>query len=115
MATKSQKYVKAICDDFHFTHSSFSDLQLQTGQRVGWGIHYNPHSRHSPDFLEQQQQLVLCFVSIDLTIVFAKLMLQPPGGWYPTIMLHSDGTFVIANQVSVLPVYFISFQSRDRY
>lgn len=64
---------------------------MHSGQRVGWGIHYNPKTRDLPDFCEEEQQVVLCFVSIDVTIVFAKMMLQPPGGWYPTVMLHSEG------------------------
>ena len=66
-------------------------LKMKIGQRMGWGIHYNPESRQKDAFNDKEEQLVLCYVTIDVTIVYAKMMLQPPGGWYPVAMLHPYG------------------------
>ena len=58
---------------------------------MGWGIQYNPLYRDTDDFDDRAQQLVLCYVTIDVTIVYAKMMMQPEGGWYPAVMLHPYG------------------------
>jgi hypothetical protein len=67
---------------------------------MGWGIQYNPALRDSPEFDERAEQLVLCYVTIDVTIVYAKMMLQPAGGWYPVVMLHPYGKgFLISGNI----------------
>ena len=78
---------------FHAFTFPLPVLTMKKGQRMGWGIQYNPTYRHNPDFDDKQQQLVLCYVTIDVTIVYAKMMLQPAGGWYPVIMLHPYGEY----------------------
>ena len=65
---------------------------MKAGQRMGFGIQYSPEVRESPDFEDRQEQLVLCYVTVDSEIVFAHMMLQPPGGWYPSVALHPYGT-----------------------
>lgn len=65
---------------------------MKAGQRMGFGIQYNPVQRECANFEEKEQQLVLCYVTVDSEIVFSHMMLQPPGGWYPTVALHSYGT-----------------------
>jgi len=62
---------------------------------MGWGIHYDPKKSTHANFDHQMEQLVLCYVSIDAKIVYAKMMIQPPGGWYPICVLHPYGMYGI--------------------
>ena len=68
------------------------DLRASVGQRIGFGIHYNPEDYASPNFDDRKQQLVLCFVTLDMKIVYFSMMMQPPGGFYPLIILTRGGT-----------------------
>ncbi|XP_064628155.1 uncharacterized protein LOC135487894 isoform X2 [Lineus longissimus] len=74
--------------DYFRWHPDGQALKMKIGQRMGWGILYDPDRRDEPDFSDKDSQLVLCYVSIDSVIVFHKMMLQPPGGWYPLVLLH---------------------------
>ena len=49
----------------------------------------------TPDFDEKQQQLVLCFVTVDSKIVFFRMMFQPPGGFYPLVLLTPNGLYIV--------------------
>lgn len=50
-------------------------------------MHYNPERRKQGDFDDKELQLVLCYVTVNATIVYAEVMYQPVGGWYPIVML----------------------------
>ena len=75
----------------HCCFCTFSELKNHVGQKMGWGIHYDPRQRDQPGFDDKAEQLVLCYVSVDLQIVFARMLLQPAGGWYPTVYLNNGG------------------------
>ncbi|KAK2182755.1 hypothetical protein NP493_337g00013 [Ridgeia piscesae] len=64
------------------------EVKMEAGQRMGFGIQYDPEQRTHSDFEDKEEQLVLCYVTVDSEIVFAHVMLQPPGGWFP----RSDST-----------------------
>ena len=69
-----------------------SVVKTQVGERIGWGVHYDSKLSGQPDFDDKAEQPVLCYVSKNTTIVFAKLMIQPEGGWYPAVALNNHGT-----------------------
>ncbi len=75
----------------------FVGVKVACGQRMGWGVHYDPSYRDLSDFDDKDEQLVLCYVTLDVTIIFAKLMLQPPGGWFPVVALHPYGKEILSN------------------
>ncbi|KAK3097806.1 hypothetical protein FSP39_013389 [Pinctada imbricata] len=64
--------------------------KTKVNQRIGMGIHYNPKERENPNFNERESQLVLCFVTLDTTIVYATMMIQPEGGFYPLVLLNKN-------------------------
>ena len=68
------------------------DVRCEEGWRVGFGIHYNPAESCKPDFDDKKQQLVLCFVTLDMQIVFFRMMIQPSGGFYPLVILTRGGS-----------------------
>ena len=74
------------------------DNPARVGQRIGWGIHYDPQQcRHdSRHFDAHAQQLVLCYVTVDVTIVYVAMLLQPEGGWFPLVCLTPNCEFDIA-------------------
>lgn len=67
------------------------DVKTRVGERVGWGIHYDPALRDTDDFDDKSEQPVLCYVSKNMTIEYARMMMQPEGGWYPAVVLNSNG------------------------
>lgn len=64
------------------------------GEHIGFGIHYNPDVVSKPEFCDRDQQLVLCFVTLDMQIIFFKIMIQPPGGFYPLVVLCKNASKV---------------------
>ncbi|XP_074655144.1 uncharacterized protein LOC141908822 [Tubulanus polymorphus] len=74
--------------DYFCWHPDGQVLKMKVGERMGWGILYDPAHRSDADFDDKKEQMVLCYVSIDSVIVYHKMMLQPPGGWYPLVLLH---------------------------
>ncbi|WAR08984.1 hypothetical protein MAR_018942 [Mya arenaria] len=73
--------------DFFKWKADGVELKSFEGQRIGFGIHYNPDEINKSDFDDKKQQLVLCFVTMDMQIIFFRMMLQPSGGFYPLIVL----------------------------
>ena len=66
-------------------------IKTKPGERIGFGIHFNPDVVNKPEFSDKDQQLVLCFVTLDVEIIFFKIMIQPPGGFYPLVILCRNG------------------------
>ena len=58
---------------------------------MGWGIVYNPDVRDCATFDPKEQQLVLCYVTINMCVSYMKMMLQPTGGFFPLVVLDDDG------------------------
>jgi hypothetical protein len=58
---------------------------------MGWGVHFHKHSRSQPNFDPYAQQLVLCYVTINTTIVHLQVVMQPVGGLYPVVSLNFHG------------------------
>ena len=77
------------------------------GERIGFGIHYNPDVMDKPEFNDKEQQLVLCFVTVDMEIIFFKIMIQPAGGFYPLVILCKNGkSFTLTISALETKTYF---------
>jgi hypothetical protein len=48
--------------------------------RLGWGV-YNAGKN------ENKEHLVICFLTINRQIVYIRVLFQPPGGFYPVIIV----------------------------
>lgn len=68
-------------------------MKTKVGQRLGWGIHYNPERSKRSDFDDKAEQLVVCFVTIDVNIVHAEMIVQPEGGFFPVVILNPSGKY----------------------
>ena len=68
---------------------------MKAGDRIGWGVHQDPKTRSQKEFDDKAEQAVLCYVTNNSTIVFAQLMMQPEGGWYPVVGLTNHGMCII--------------------
>ena len=81
----------------HFVHVMYlvAVNPAVVGQRIGWGVYYNPRDQKSQEFDELAQQLVLIYVTIDVRIVYASMVMQPEGGWYPTVTLTRYGELTV--------------------
>ncbi|KAL3883020.1 hypothetical protein ACJMK2_029320 [Sinanodonta woodiana] len=77
----------ALLRDFFSWKADGNMVQVKSGMRVGLGVHYNPKEVDKPDFDDKEAQLVLCVVTINSDIAAMWMLLQPPGGFYPLVIL----------------------------
>ena len=57
---------------------------------MGWGLLY------PADQVEDGDQLVICYLTINRDIVLTRVMYEPPGGFYPVVLMPVGGK--IANK-----------------
>jgi hypothetical protein len=56
---------------------------VKKNDHVGWGIFYVDEYESSNN---NEEQLVVCFLTINRKIVYLRVLHQPPGGFYPVII-----------------------------
>ena len=54
---------------------------VKKNDRLGWGIFYVDSS-----LATDEEQLIICFLTINRKIVYLRCLHQPPGGFYPVII-----------------------------
>ncbi|XP_071135084.1 uncharacterized protein [Mytilus edulis] len=64
--------------------------KVEENDRVGMGVHYHPDSRDNPGYNDKESQLVLCFVTKNTVTIYAKMIIQPEGGFYPLVLLDQN-------------------------
>ncbi|XP_062616121.1 uncharacterized protein LOC134277830 [Saccostrea cucullata] len=84
---------KALVDFFRL-FADGKNVKLSEGQRVGIGVHYPRDVREKQDHDDKTQQLVLVFVTLDTKIGYAKVVVQPEGGFFPMVVLNKNGSKV---------------------
>lgn len=54
---------------------------VKKNDRIGWGIFYvDDELRHD------DEQLIICFLTINRNVVYLRVLHQPPGGFYPVVI-----------------------------
>lgn len=59
---------------------------VKKNDRVGWGIFYVDDHLY-----KDEEQLIICFLTINRRIVYLRVLHQPPGGFYPVIIAPPNG------------------------
>ncbi|KAI3386912.1 hypothetical protein SNEBB_004260 [Seison nebaliae] len=66
---------------------------IKKGDRVGWGIIFPKNYRKDSEGnsinineLDEEDRLVICFLTINRNIGSARVLLEPPGGFFPVII-----------------------------
>ncbi|CAG5134153.1 unnamed protein product [Candidula unifasciata] len=76
---------------------------VQVGDLVGWGLLY------IDDSLDHEEQLVICYLTVNRKILLVRVVYQPPGGFYPLVVLPSglnevtmefNATYITHNPIS---------------
>ncbi|CAL1544708.1 unnamed protein product [Lymnaea stagnalis] len=55
---------------------------VQVGDLVGWGLLYLDDTLH-----HDEEQLVICYLTVNRKILLVRVVYQPPGGFYPLVVL----------------------------
>jgi len=55
---------------------------------MGWGLLYPDDTKH-----HDAEQLVICYLTINRSVSLTRVMYQPPGGFYPVILLPPGGLY----------------------
>ncbi|BFZ09153.1 hypothetical protein BsWGS_12192 [Bradybaena similaris] len=58
-----------------------SSSVVQVGDLVGWGVLYTDDSLH------HEEQLIICYLTVNRKILLVRAVYQPPGGFYPLVVL----------------------------
>jgi hypothetical protein len=54
---------------------------VKKNDRLGWGIFYA-----DADAPKDEEQLMICFLTINRQVVYLRVLYQPPGGFYPVVI-----------------------------
>ncbi|XP_050390636.2 uncharacterized protein LOC126809857 isoform X1 [Patella vulgata] len=69
-------------DLIRFSGFNNVDTSVKEGDRVGWGLLYLDTSIDVSD-----EQLVICYLTINRDVQLARVIYQPDGGFYPIVIL----------------------------
>lgn len=59
---------------------------VKKNDRLGWGIFYADE-----EISKDQDQLMICFLTINRQVVYLRVLFQPPGGFYPVVIAPPNG------------------------
>jgi hypothetical protein len=59
---------------------------VKKNDRLGWGIFYVDEN-----YGGNEDQLMICFLTINRQVVYLRVLFQPPGGFYPVVIAPPNG------------------------
>jgi hypothetical protein len=59
---------------------------VKQNDRIGWGIIYSEEN-----VAEDQEQLVICYLTLNRKVSYMRSLFQPPGGFYPVVIAPPNG------------------------
>lgn len=59
---------------------------VKKGDLVGWGVLYV-----EKDTDPAEEQLVICYLTVNRQVLLVRVVYQPPGGFYPLVILPQGG------------------------
>ena len=79
----------------YFPMNPFALLQflaakfLKQGDKIGWGILFPPEE----DSLvgKNKEQLIICYLTVNRTVGYVRVLYQPVGGLYPVVIAPPNG------------------------
>lgn len=84
---QTNKMVSGLTPHNKITLSLVSaESSVSVGDRIGWGVIW-PVSEQK----KKVDQLIICYLCINLKVVLTRVIFQPPGGVYPVIILPNGG------------------------
>jgi hypothetical protein len=62
---------------------------LKQGDKIGWGILF-PQDEES--FVgKNREQLIICYLTVNRTVGYVRVLYQPVGGLYPVVIAPPNG------------------------
>jgi hypothetical protein len=74
---------------------------VKKNDRLGWGIFYADE-----EISKDQDQLMICFLTINRQVVYLRVLFQPPGGFYPVVIAPPNGNFIVDQKYSLKMAFF---------
>lgn len=74
------------------THQIFSYLAakfLKQGDKIGWGILFP--SEEEATVGRNKEQLIICYLTVNRTVGYVRVLYQPVGGLYPVVIAPPNG------------------------
>ncbi|CAF1377156.1 unnamed protein product, partial [Didymodactylos carnosus] len=60
---------------------------IKQGDRLGWGIMYPDET-----IAKEEEQLVICYLTVNRNVGYVRVLFQPPGGLYPVVIAPPNVT-----------------------
>ena len=74
---------------------------------MGWGLLFpEDFTKNKKKSTPEEEQLVICYLSINRDVALARVMYQPPGGFYPVVLLPAGGRFALILYIVIKKNYF---------
>jgi hypothetical protein len=70
-------------------HISLAGKQLKQGDRIGWSILFPVDEVNGNK--KKSEQLVICYLTINARVSYARVLYQPTGGFYPVVIAPPNG------------------------
>ena len=66
-----------------------AEKSVKVGDQIGWGMLLPAEEETKP----LKDRLIICYLTINRSIVLTRVMFRPPGGLYPIVILPADGMY----------------------
>jgi len=69
---------------------------LKQGDKIGWGVLFPDDEDYK--FGKNNEQLIICYLTVNRTVGYVRVLYQPVGGLYPVIIAPPNGiSFIFYN------------------
>lgn len=72
---------------------------LKQGDKIGWGVLF-PQDEDSK--VGKNEQLIICYLTVNRTVGYVRVLYQPVGGLYPVVIAPPNGTSSVLQSVPVV-------------
>jgi hypothetical protein len=76
---------------------------LKQGDKIGWGILFPPEEESLVG--KNNEQLIICYLTVNRTVGYVRVLYQPVGGLYPVVIAPPNGSIYSIEFSSHLFVY----------
>jgi hypothetical protein len=86
---------------FEFLAAKF----LKQGDKIGWGVLFPPEEESLVG--KNKEQLIICYLTVNRTVGYVRVLYQPVGGLYPVVIAPPNGNSFKMNYFIIY--WFFSF------
>ena len=87
---KKNDFLKLCSAELQIITFNVAQKAVKKGDLMGWGILFPDDTTH-----QDEEQLVICYLTINRSVALTRVLYQPPGGFCPVVLMPPGGRFHI--------------------